>query len=96
MLIIISLLIGGIAVGYLLRNRGIGTVAGRAVTALVWLLLFLLGAEAGGNEAVTSGLASLGRDALAISLFATGGSVAAAALLWRFASRGGRKGGGGR
>ena len=93
MLIIISLLVGGILVGYLLRHCGIGSVAGRAVTALVWLLLFLLGAEAGGNEAVTSGLATLGRDALAISLFTTGGSVAAAALLWRFVSRSGRKGG---
>lgn len=96
MLIIISLLLGGILVGYLFRNRGIGTVAGRAVTALVWLLLFLLGAEAGGNEAVTSGLATLGLDAFAIALFATGGSVAAAALLWRLVSRTKRKGGGSR
>lgn len=94
MLIVISLLLGGIAAGYLLRRRGVGIWAGRAVTGLAWLLLFLLGIEAGGNEAVTSGLATLGLDALAIALFATGGSVAAAALLWRFASRGKQKGGG--
>lgn len=55
----------------------------KAVTALVWLLLLLLGVEVGGNAAIMGNLHRLGLDALVIALLATAGSVAGSVLLWR-------------
>ena len=45
MLIVVSLMLCGIAVGYMLRNKNTRIVS-RIITVLIWLLLFLLGIEA--------------------------------------------------
>lgn len=46
MLTIVMIMICGIGTGYLLRNKKMGGI-GRIITALIWVLLFLLGIEVG-------------------------------------------------
>jgi uncharacterized membrane protein YbjE (DUF340 family) len=77
----------GMLLGYLMRNtklKGIHVVT----TALIWLLLFFLGIEAGGNKEVISGLKNIGLEASAITLAAVSGSILLAWALWHFINRG--------
>ena len=80
--LIILMMAMGLAAGFLLRHRCMAWVA-KVVTALVWLLLLLLGVEVGGNGMIISNLHRLGLNALIIAALATAGSVAASVLLWR-------------
>ncbi len=82
MLIIMGIMLGSILLGALCRRRV--PWIGKVTTALVWLLLFLLGLEVGGNPQIVEALPTLGVDALVIALLATLGSIAAAGLLWRW------------
>lgn len=89
-LTIIALMLGGVGVGYLLRRRNTRPV-GRIITLLIWLLLFLLGTEVGGNPDIINGLGTLGVEALLITLFAVLGSCLAAWGLWSYICRKGGK-----
>ena len=80
--LIILMMAMGLAAGFLLRHRRMAWVA-KVVTALVWLLLLLLGVEVGGNGLIIGNLHRLGLNALIIATLATAGSVAASVLLWR-------------
>ena len=71
MFIIIGIMLTGMLVGYLLRNK-----------RLLWTLLFLLGIDVGGNEAIIKGLHTLGLEAIIITLAAVTGSVLYAWGLW--------------
>ena len=86
MFIVITLMLAGILAGWLLRERRIQVVR-RCITPLIWLLLFLLGVEVGGNERIIRGLHTLGLEALAIAVAGTLGSVLAAWGLWQIAAR---------
>ena len=46
MLKIVMIMLCGIGTGYLLRNKKMSFI-GRVITALIWVLLFLLGIEVG-------------------------------------------------
>lgn len=72
--VIIGLMVSGVAVGYLMRNRKLSFVH-RIITLLIWILLFLLGVEVGNNEAIIKGLHTIGLEALIITLAAVVGSV---------------------
>ncbi len=89
MIALIGIMLLGVATGLLLRNRRMPWIS-TAVTILVWLLLFLLGLEAGANDAVVRGALNLGWQAIAISLAATLGSAGAACILWKYIT--GKKG----
>ena len=65
--VIIGLMVSGVAVGYLMRNRKLSFVH-RIITLLIWILLFLLGVEVGNNEAIIKGLHTIGLEALIITL----------------------------
>ena len=80
--LIILMMAMGLAAGFLLRHRRMAWVA-KVVTALVWLLLLLLGVEVGGNGMIIGNLHRLGLNALIIAALATAVSVAASVLLWR-------------
>lgn len=86
MFTIISIMLSGMLAGYLLRRLLFGRL-GRVITALIWMLLFLLGLEVGSNERIVSGLATLGLEALLITLAGTLGSVLAAWGLWKYTHR---------
>lgn len=82
MLKIVAIMLCGIAVGVLLRRRKARFLP-HVITVLIWVLLFILGIEVGGNERVVRGLHTLGIEATVISLAGLAGSVLMAWLLWR-------------
>lgn len=81
----------GIAIGFALRRHK-ARWQQRAVTALIWALLFMLGLGIGSSDRIFSSLGTLGLQAVAIGTAATLGSAAASWLLWRLARRNGRAG----
>lgn len=81
MFVVISVMLAGIAVGYLLRRWKLRFIHGLILT-LIWLLLFLLGLEVGTNETVVRQFGNLGFEAFILASAATLGSVLAAWLLW--------------
>lgn len=68
--------------GYLLRKRDLKKIHS-VITLLIWLLLFILGIEVGGNEQIVKGLHTLGMEAVILTIGGTLGSVIAAWALWR-------------
>lgn len=73
----------GIGTGYLLRNKKLGVI-GRVITALIWLLLFLLGIEVGSNPRIIHGMQTLGLEAILLTLGGCIGSVLFAWALWKY------------
>lgn len=90
MFTVIGLMLGGMCIGFLLRKRQLAGIH-RIITILIWILLFLLGVEVGGNRQIIEGLATLGLEALVITLATVLGSCLAAWVLWKELYR--RKGG---
>ena len=77
MFILKGIMLTGMLLGYLLRNKRL-TWIHKAITILIWLLLFLLGIDVGGNESIMKGLHTIGLEALILTLAAVVGSVFAA------------------
>ena len=59
MFIIIGIMLTGMLFGFLLRNKRLSWIH-KIITLLIWVLLFLLGIDVGGNEAIIKGLHTLG------------------------------------
>ena len=55
MFTIIGLMLTGMLLGYLLRKRSLHKIH-TVITVLIWVLLFILGIEVGGNEQIIKGL----------------------------------------
>lgn len=83
MLTIVLLMLSGIAAGRLLRNRNTSRLSS-LTTVLIWLLLFLLGIEVGGNPRIVSGMRTLGVEALVLTIGGGIGTVALSWLLWGY------------
>ena len=81
MFTIIGLMLTGMLLGFLLRKQKLSGIH-KAITVLIWLLLFLLGIDVGGNQEIINGLHTIGMEALIITLAAVLGSVTAAWGLW--------------
>ena len=88
MFTVIGIMFVGIGLGYLLRRQSLPWI-NKAITALIWLLLFLLGIEVGHNEQIIRSLPTLGVEAFAIALVCVLGSCLSAWGLWRYVN--GRK-----
>ena len=86
MLIVVSLMLCGIAVGYMLRNKNTRIVS-RIITVLIWLLLFLLGIEVGSNPRIVMGMQTLGIEALVLTIGGAVGTIIFSWLLWKYVSR---------
>jgi len=69
MFIIIGIMLTGMLFGYLLRSKRL-TWIHKIITFLIWVLLFLLGIDVGGNDIIVKGLHTLGLEALIITLAA--------------------------
>ena len=82
MLIVISAMLAGVFVGYLLRRRHLGGLP-RIIMGLILLLLFLLGLDVGSDEHIVKSIPALGVEALVIAVISTVFSCVAAWLLWR-------------
>ena len=85
MLKIVMIMLCGIGAGYLLRNRKMSFI-GRVITALIWVLLFLLGIEVGANPRIVNGLQTLGLEAIVLTI---AGSLGSAVQLYVAAPDGG-------
>ncbi len=94
MFIIILIMAGGIIAGRLLRRYKL-TWLGKVINVFIWLLLFLLGVEVGGDDRIVEGIATLGVEAVAIAVAGVAGSALLASGLWIWAGKG-KKGGNGR
>lgn len=90
MFTIIGIMLMGMFIGYMLRAQDMGWTH-KFITLLIWVLLFILGIEVGGNERIIASLHTLGLEAVSLTLGGTLGSVIAAWALWRVLY--GRKGG---
>ncbi len=80
MFIAIGFMVLGGIFGFLLRKKEFRNIS-KIVTVLIWLLLFILGLEVGGNPQIISGLTSIGIESLIITVAAVLGSSVAALLL---------------
>ena len=86
MLKIVMIMLCGIGTGYLLRNRKMSFI-GRVITALIWVLLFLLGIEVGSNPHIVNGIQTLGIEALLLTVGGAIGTTLFSWLLWKYLSR---------
>ena len=86
MFTVITLMLTGMLVGYLLRRHPLKQM-GMAIDALIWLLLFLLGVEVGSDRRLTESLHTLGLEALMLAGGGVLGSAIAAQWLWHAVSR---------
>ena len=68
MFTVIGVMLGGMLIGFLLRRQEFSWI-GKVITLLIWVLLFLLGIEVGGNRRIVEGLATLGSCILAWGLW---------------------------
>ena len=83
MLKIVMIMLCGIGTGYLLRNKKMSFI-GRIITALIWVLLFLLGIEVGANPRIVNGLQTLGLEAVILTIGGSLGSAIFAWALWKY------------
>ena len=86
MFIVIGIMFAGIGIGYLMRRQSLPWI-NQAITALIWLLLFLLGIEVGHNEQIIRSLPTLGVEAFTIAIVCVLGSCLAARGLWKYVNR---------
>ena len=78
MFTVILVMLSGMLLGCLLRNRRM-TFLPRVVMFLIWVLLFLLGVEVGANPEIIRNLKSLGVEAFVL---AVAGTLGSAVLAW--------------
>lgn len=82
MFTVIGIMFAGIGLGYLMRRQSIPWI-NKVITALIWLLLFLLGIEVGHNEQIIRSLPTLGIEAFSIAIACVSGSCITAWALWK-------------
>lgn len=75
-------IVSGILAGYLLRNRGCVKYVGTLLSVVIMLLLFFLGVSVGINQQVVNNFASIGIEALILTIGGTVGSLLCAKLIY--------------
>ena len=83
MFTVISIMFGGIALGYLFRKKALLQKLGKPVSYTIYILLFFLGISVGGNHEIINNILSLGSDALLLAFAGTTGSVVAAWIVYK-------------
>ena len=82
MFIVIAMMFSGIAFGYIMRRHRFTHIS-KATIFFIWILLFVLGVEVGGNPNIIKSLHTLGVEAIFIASMSILGSAVAAMLLWK-------------
>ncbi len=80
---IVAVMLSGVVVGYLLRNKRLGLVS-RLITVAIWVLLFLLGIAVGLNDAILGNWDTIGWQAFILSVGGVAGSVVLAWVVYHF------------
>jgi len=88
--VILGLMLGGVFIGHLLRNKQLNYIH-KIIMVLICILLFLLGVEVGFNDAIIKNFHKIGIEAVIITLAAVLGSALMAWGLWRIIIRYNRK-----
>ena len=87
MFYVLLTMFAGVLVGWLLKGWKPVGLSGKAVSAVIWVMLFLLGAEIGMNRELLRSLSSIGLQALLFAAAGICGSVIASVLLYRLLFR---------
>lgn len=82
-LIIVILFVAGMALGYIFRNKLKEAFVSKSTSAIIYVLLFVLGVSVGGNDVVMDSLDTIGLNAVIITAGAMLGSMAMAYLVYR-------------
>lgn len=82
MFTVIIIMLCGVLVGRVAGMRCRPAVS-RVVTALIWILLFMLGVEVGADRRITGNVLTLGLDALAVAACSVVGCVLFSWVMWR-------------
>lgn len=88
MLKIVIILIIGVGVGFILRQRLSAPIVSRVIMGFIYLLLLILGIAVGTNERIVSNLGTIGIKAAVISISAVLGSMLMAKLLYHLLYKG--------
>lgn len=83
MLVVIGIMIFGIILGYIFKERNLKIVH-KLINYTIFVLLFLLGITVGANPNIMDNLNTIGYDAVLITLAAVTGSVLCAWGVYRF------------
>jgi len=83
MFIVITIMFGGIILGYFFRKKAILQKLSKPINYTIYLLLFFLGISVGGNKEIINSLPSLGGQALLLAFAGTLGSVLAAWIAYK-------------
>ena len=81
MFTVMLVMVAGILFGWLLRGRKLPFLS-KVINVLIWILLFLLGVEVGGDETIVKGIATLGVEGIMIALAGVAGAALLAWGLW--------------
>ena len=81
---IIAIMLTGITLGYLFRNKTFLQNTEKTISLTIFLLLFIMGITIGSNDNLISNLGNFGWQAAIIAFSATCGSVLASWLVMRF------------
>lgn len=81
--IVIGLMVCGIVLGYVFREKNLKFVH-RLINYAIFLLLFLLGISVGSNDSIVNHMETIGFDALMITIGSVAGSVVCAWGVYRF------------
>lgn len=84
MLTVFAIMLIGVGVGVAVRRFTIFKRTNKAISLVIFLLLFLLGKEVGADERVLSNLSTLGVQALMITLGAVLGSALCAKFVYQY------------
>lgn len=82
MFTVITIMFGGIALGYLFRRVELLQKLGTPISYTILLLLFLLGISVGANDSIVKNLTTLGSQAFLLALAGTVGSMLAAWVVY--------------
>lgn len=86
MFAVFGFMVAGVIAGWLLRRYRLKWM-GKVTMVLIWVLLFLLGLEVGGDRSIVESLPTLGVEAVLIAVVSVLGSCLLALLLWRWVKR---------
>ena len=85
MFIVLIIMLGGMASGYLLRHQtGLHRTVSQTIMPTVCILLFLMGISIGSQDQLIEHLSEFGKTALMLTIGAVAGSVICAWLVYRY------------
>lgn len=80
---IISILLAGIVIGHLLRDRKFLSHIEKSTSLTVFILLFVLGLSVGSNRLIVENLGRFGWQAAVLATLSLAGSIVAARIVYQ-------------